>query len=353
MIDDDLNAPDPSPVAESPSAPSAPSASEPAAPEKPAAEPSIDDDLRQTYRRMEAGRDESGRFVPKDGAPAKVEVASPEPVVVAPAVPPPNSWKAEARAEWDKLPPTVQEYVNQRETEAHKHISRQGEALAAYEPLGQAIGKHAHYIEQLGADPVEMIDRMFATSHRLDTNPVETIKELAQMYGVDLGQLAPDPFAEAPSREVSQLQAQVNQMRQHLAAQESQRQQYEQQSYQQTYQSNAALVEQFIADKPDIDTLGTDLLDRIKTLRAQHPQADPKQLLADAYDSAVWSNPQTRATRIEQQVAEKEKARIEAAKAAVAKAQGAATRRVGSVAGPSPDNLDTDLRSIWRKNNAA
>ena len=252
----DAPAPAPSEPAPAPAAPA-----ETPADKAQAAEKELDDDLRATFRNANKDREEDGKFEAKDGKPAEVKPEAPAvdapKVEAVPVVPAPASWKKEAAAEWAKLPPTVQQYVAQRETEAHSAISQLGQYANNMQPIGEVIQPHVDRIRAAGDNPAGYVQRLFAADQWLARDPVGAIKALAQNYQVDLNAIA-DPFSigadphqqqmtsqlNAAWQEIDNLKRQLGDTHQRVVGRESHEQQIRQSSYEHT-------VSAFAADKPD------------------------------------------------------------------------------------------------------
>ncbi len=361
---EDLNA---APEVEAPAP--APSEPAPAAPAETAenkaeqAEKDLDDDLRATFRNANKAREEDGKFAAKDGKPAeKVDEAKPveaPKVEAVPVVPAPASWKKEAAAEWAKLPPTVQQYVAQRETEAHSAISELGQYAKRMQPIGEVIQPHVDRIRAAGDNPAGYVQKLFAADQWLARDPVGAIKALAQNYQVDLNAIA-DPFSigadphqqqmtaqlNAAWQEIDQLKRQLGDTHQRVVGRESHEQQIRQSSYEHT-------VSAFAADKPDFGDLADDIEHAIPAIRRSNPNLSPQEMLKEAYERARWANPTTRTKLIETQRAEAEKKRFEEAKTAANTARRSAAINVnGSAPIGKQMSLDDDLSSIWRRNHA-
>lgn len=359
----------PAPATEAPApAPEAKSEPQSEGDKAAAAEAALDDDLRKVFRKANPDRDESGKFAPKDGKPASpldgkaegqpaVDAKPAEPAK--PSVPPPQSWTAEAKAQWAKLPPEAQAYVSQREADAHKAISQLGQTVKSFEPLARIITPHADRIASVGDTPAAYIEKMFAADQYLSRDPVNAIKWLADSYKVDLNALA-DPFAlpadpqsqqlnaqlSAAFQEIDQLKRMLNDTRQVVHGRETQEQMARQSQVEST-------IESFAADKPDFDSLETEILTLIPAVKKSKPDLSHKDVLQEAYDRARWANPATRQKLIDQQRTEAEAKRLDAAKSAAANAKRSAAINVnGSAPVRGLPALEDDLRSIWRRNHA-
>lgn len=355
----------------------APAEAEPAAEapspadQKAAQEKAYDDDLRKAFRNATRERSEDGKFVskePKDEQPvAEAKPEAEKPVEAKPeeqpkpsGIAPPQSWNAEAKARWDKLPAEDQAYIAQREGEVHRAISRLGQYAREMEPVGRVINEYADRLQQLNATPDQYIANLAYMDTWLSRNPVEAMKKIAETYNVDLNAIA-DPFAlpadphqqqltaqlEAAMQKIDYLERQVGDTRQRVVGREAQEHQARQSAYEQT-------VNEFFADKPDSKDLVDDIELHIARLQRSDPTLTPKEMLQQAYDRARWANPTTRARLMQEQQAQAEKARLEEAKKAATTAKRAAAINVnGSVHQRGAPSMDDDMRAIWRRNHAS
>ena len=357
----------PSPAPADTPAPSEPAKAVDEAPENQAqaAEKALDDDLRKTFRNANRNRDDDGKFAPKDGKPvekpAEAKAAEPEkPAEPAkPAIPPPNSWAKEAKAEWDKLPPKLQETIAQREADSHKQISTLGQFAKAMEPIHNTLSEHADRIRASGKDVATYMADVMRADQALARDPVGFIKTVAEHFKIDTNALF-DPFAPAPDAQSQQVTAQLNaawaeieQLKRQLGDTRHRVEGREAQELQARQSAYEAEVEAFSSDKPDFQELAEDIQFNIAQLKRSNPTLGTKELLQQAYERARWANPATRDKLIAAQQAEAEKKRIEAAKQAAATAKRSASINVnGSVPNYGTASLDDDLRSIWRRTHA-
>lgn len=275
-------------------------------------ERSMDDTIREALAKMSAPetpetptdsrvRDESGRF-------AKQEVAPTEPVAEQPpepVAPPPNTWKKEAASEWAKLPPLVQQEVARREADFHKGIEQYKSAAQFAQVVGQAIQPHLQTMQQLGVAPEQAISELLNADAKLRYSPpeqkVQYLAQLAQAYGIDIGQL--QNYQPAPvDSTVSALQQQVQQLQQYLTQQQMMGRQQEDESLH-------SEIARFAADPSHSH------FDAVREHMVALLNAGLANSLEDAYEQAVNANRNTR-TLVAQQQAQRE--REEAAKAAKA-----------------------------------
>jgi len=345
-----------------------------------ASEKALNDDLRKTYRNANRTRADDGKFASTDGIePPKAKDAQPAPAMDAteaqksvaskpdqqpeagkvepvkpPAIDAPASWSAEMKAKWAALPSEAQQYVAQREQEAHSRISQLGQYAKQMEPIQQALKEHGSYIQQVGKPPAQFVSELFNAAQALDRNPVQALKDLARHYQVDTFALLDDgPQPQQPSPEVANLQRELAQLKQQQQQWANEREQQAQAS--ETAKLNAlhAEIDTFSKDKADWNELQADIVANVAAIREQKPQASHVEVLQDAYDRARWANPITRERMQAEVQAQADAKRLEAAKKAAATATTANRLNVsGSRPQAAPADLDADMRAIWRKNRA-
>lgn len=284
-------------------------------------------------------RDEAGRFTAAELAQQAAAKEAEKPVEQAPVEQPakkaPSSWKKEAAAEFDKLPPHVQDEVLRRETDFHKGI----EGFKSHADLGRTIERtlqpYMQTIQQLGVSPDVAISSLLKADAGLRYGTPEQkaahLAGLAQTYGIDIGQVAQVPQKDPYT---FQLEQQLNQLKQqHEQFQQSQQEQ-QREALNSELQAFAATAEHFEAVKEDMAAL---------------LQAGRASDLKDAYDKAVYANPQTRQSLLEQQRQEALKQANAAALANRAKAASVSVRgsSPASGSGAAPSSLRAALESAY------
>lgn len=322
------------------------------------AEPSIDEDLAKVYRNANKPRAEDGKFASANPD-AKLAETKAEPIAEAaltaqpkpetkPAVDPPRAWAADMREKWAHVPAEVQTYVAARENELHEAKSNLGRVSAEYGPVREVLGQYGDYLKSVGQPLPTFINNLMAASQALDTNPGDTIKQLARMYGVDLGQLW-DPSEQPPDPKVTALERENQRLKAERQYTEQQRAASTQAAREQEFQK---LWNDFQEKNSDARDIHDEIVVEIAAIQRAEPNLEPAAILAKAYERAAWVNEKTRSARIKAQIETQERARVEAAKKAAEAAQKAKGVNVAGAVRTSngTGDLDSDLRSIWRKN---
>lgn len=257
---------------------------------------------------------------------------------------PPISWATDAKEHFQKLPRDLQQVVVQRAKEQEADYTRKTQEVARlrkhYEEIDSVLDPYKDRLALQGTSAGQVIKQLLVAQDKLNTTPVETLRWLADAYGVTPEQLAGvegQPKADPYTKEVDQrVQYLENLIRQ---------QQYGQQ--QKYHQSLVQEVQSFADERdeagglkhPYVERLSSEMVGLAQQIKQANPQATPKQVLSEAYERAVWSNPDTRAARL--QVEEQRRLREAEAKAAAARKAGSSIS--GSPGGglnpDPPDNL--------------
>ena len=185
-----------------------------------------------------------------------------------------------------------------KEMEGHftKQTQENAEAIRSYEPISQVMAPFKQAMAQANLTESQVIQRWAAAENILNTNPQQGIKQLAQMYKVDLVALAgsqddgSDPYdttktaSNQPSQEFVQLQNEVSTMRQSFTTQAQQEAVNKIEAF-----ANEA-DDQGNLKRPHFKELEGDIAQIAAVARAQGKPID----LQSFYEQAAWSNPSTR-----------------------------------------------------------
>ncbi len=274
--------------------------------EAPVAAPSHDDELKSIWDKHHQPR-ENGRFASRNpveateatatdptAPPVADQTAAPAIEQATPAIDAPLSWSAEQKAKWSTLPPDVQTYVSQREKESHEAISRAGQQLKAYEPIGQVIEQHAHIFQKNGLQPADGINRLLAVNEMLEANPRAAIEQIAKAYGVTLQGQAEQTDNPVDPR-VGELESRLAKAESYLTAQQRSAVHAEQNALvldsMKTLQASLAReIADFAKDKPHFEA--------VRGIMAGLMQSGSVETLKDAYERAVYADPTIRQSMI-------------------------------------------------------
>lgn len=277
-----------------------------------------------------------GTFKPtKDAAPVTAAAPDPKsppvdntakasaPQLSTAASAPPVSWAAEAKQAWASLPPAIQAAVIKREDEVSAGFRQKSEDVRRYEGLLSPVAQEA---ASLGLDVEKGINALLNTHRALRSNPAETLATLAQHYGVNLKELPDNPPASQQQVRSDPVFAQVTQTVSSL----------EERLNGLMLQQNMGVVESFAGKAPHYQDVEDQLPALMQELRAGNPSLQGLPLLQQAYDRAIWLNPDVRAKIIAEQQAETAKTQVAQVQQKAAQASKAAVSVKGSTADVRP-----------------
>lgn len=302
--------------------------------ETPPAEAAVEPQPTEAEKAQRA-RDEQGRFAKTDkqpekaAAPAKAQTEIPpeadKPEATQEAKPAaieaPASWNAQGREMFAKADPKLREYILQRDQEQAAGVAKlkeqyEGKAKFA-ESMWAEVAPYEAMIRAEGGTPQSAVKSLLGMAYIMRTGTPQQKQQLllktAQDFGVDLGAPLPeqqrlDPTVDALQREIATLKQELGNWRNQ---QESERQ-----------SSILSEIEQFKANHPHFEAVRVTMGRLLDTGEAKD--------LEDAYDKAVWANPELRAQLLKEQQEKAEKDRAEKAKAEAARAKAASVSIAGA-----------------------
>lgn len=320
---------------------------------EPEAEPAPEPEAADEAPSEGAERDENGRFKAKeDGDQAEPNDADnadkPAGEIKAPA-----SWSKEDKEAFYSLPDEAQRVIARREHERERHFTQRNQEIAErgkqFDALDKVLSPIRPRLEQHGVSEADYVGRLMRADAMLQRNPAEAIKALAQGAGVDLQQLVggqqadgyTDPTVDAIRRENAE-------MKQRLQSLEgawggfSQRQAQEQQS------ALMGQIEAFASATDDSGNPKHPHFDQVREDMALFLGNGRAESLDQAYDMAVYANPQIR-TAIQEDHAAREaaKRKAEAEKKKQAAASVTGSPSMGANPGDAPpDDLRAQLEQL-------
>ncbi len=263
-------------------------------------------------------RDEGGKF--KEAAPKE---AAAEPVSETKELPStaPPGWSKESKEFYNTLPPDhpFRKDIAKREEEVSSGFKKYGDIAKRHEEIEQVIAPRRAEFQKFGiASDAQAISTLFAWEQAVRSNPQHAIRQLAQQYGVDLSTFAQAPQGTVENELPAQLRPVVDpNVVQKVDAVSQRLDQYEAQRIQESIQA-------FAKDKPHFE--------KVRTLMGQIMAGGGATSLDDAYQKAIYADPETRSLI---QKDEQDKQEAERKKVAQEKAKAAAAASV-SVQGSSP-----------------
>lgn len=264
--------------------------------------------LKGKEEKPKVERAPDGKFAPKDSAKAVENTAPDNQTKVSADQPhavegkPPVGWAAEAKTEWSKLPPAIQNAVLKRESDFAKGYDQKSEQVRRYESALTPINQVA---QQVGANPEYVINELVAAHHALNKNAPRAIMELAKKFNVDLNQLVSNPpatHAEVDPAYTNRLQTLEQQL---------------QSLHQERITSN---VDAFAKENPHFEAVSEQLQEIIPQIKMAYPNMSPAMILQKAYEQAIWLNPDVRTKLIGEQTSPSSQDAVKAKSVQAAKA---------------------------------
>ena len=285
------------------------------------AAPEVTPEVTTEETKEPRARSEDGKFAKKE--PEAIQEVAPEP---APRKAP-SSWKPAAQEAFLKAdrgePLTTEEIkiltqeAERRESDFHKGVSEfkgHSERAKAYDA---AIAPYQQHLQSLGVDAPTAINALMRADMTLRTSDPVTkaqyFSQLAKEYNIDLNQLHEPP----------QVDPQTQYLMNELQVLRNQQQMWQNQARQQEQAIAQDQLASFATpDRQHFDAVRNEMAFLLETGKAKD--------LQEAYEKAVWSDPDIRQSLLDQQRAEAQKKALEQAQA-----QKARTAAV-SVKGSSP-----------------
>jgi len=212
----------------------------------------------------------------------------------------PKTWTKEALAEWAAVPPRVQQEIAKREQDFLNGITQYKTAAEVGQRYDSVVEPYRPAFAAENIDPVQLF-QSFAANHYLlsrgtPAQKVELAASLINGYGIDFVDLAQhlgsfDPPTPVDPR-VAALEAEVAQLRQFTSS----ARQKEEESARSAIEAE---ITAFAADPayPHFDSLVDDMQRLFATGQAKN--------LKEAYETAVYLNPETRQKELDRLTAEK------------------------------------------------
>jgi hypothetical protein len=312
------------------------------------------------------GRDQRGRFAPKQAAETTAPDPAAEPVApeaqpaapetetpAVPAVEAPQHWAAADKERFAKLPPDGQQFLLDRHKAMEGDYTRRMQEIA---PLRKTAEQWTPYLAQIGATPEQAFQALIGAEYTLRNGTPDqkqaALRQLAQDYQIPLTQAAPqpatdeyvDPQVAALNQKLAQLEAWKNSSEQ--AEQQRQRQQMEQR------QSELhSTIAAFTAEKTEAGAPAHPHYEAVRETMAALIGGGQASDLKTAYDMAVWARPDLRQQLLTAQQEAAAKKSAEEAKARAQKAGTAAASVSGKPVGATPmgpaNSVREELERAW------
>lgn len=299
----------------------------------------------------DTGRDERGRFASKDkteAEPAPAEVTPPESQNAEVKVPSseeapgnwnqdkaPQSWTPQARERWSEIPEDLRKEIIRREEAAVAGFRKMNEQMEPVRRVAEGLSPFLQEASQFGVEPVGYIANVMQTERVLRTADTKTkfqvLMDLADQYGVPLREVINESVGEKVFQSPQQQQAAIPpEVARQLQEMQTWRQQQEQQAYQRE-------VESFAASNEFFNDVRNDMAILLEGGRAKD--------LKDAYEQAIWMNPDVRSVLLSRRGQEEQQGREQSRRQVAATASLPAPGRVDVKVGDDSDDIYSAVRS--------
>ena len=257
----------------------------------------------------------------------------------------PAMWKQEDKDMFSKQTPEAQEFLLRRSKEMDAAYTQKtmewSDFTKTYQPINELFQQHPNL------NPTQTIQEWANIALALQSNPEQTLRNLASHYNVDInGEIDPNGDIEQPSAEVVALRKEINDIRNHMS---------EKATYDQETASRNKLdeIERFSQEKDDKGNLIRPYIDEAMPLMSTLAKAQIAEGkspdLQNLYEMAIYANPEIRAKvqQAEKQKQLERKKQEDIAKATKAKKR--TTTLVSESGQPEPTELsiEEELAKQW------
>jgi hypothetical protein len=226
---------------------------------------------------------------------------SQEPAVIDEWMDAPKSYTKEYQDTFKTLSPDWRKYLIEREKQVERGFSEKNNRIESYKWADNAFNSRQERMAKLGFQKAQdYIEHMTAIDDALELNPAETIKALANAYGVNFGETT-NSNTEV-QRQIATMQQEMQSYRDFMASQQQQAVNNEFNAF------INAKDEAGNPKHPHFEDVRADMLEIIKQGGAKN--------LEEAYARAIWVNEAVRAKLIEESIQKQLNSKVEAAKVA-------------------------------------
>ena len=226
---------------------------------------------------------------------------SQEPAVIDEWMDAPKSYTKEYQDTFKTLSPDWRKYLIEREKQVERGFSEKNNRIESYKWADNAFNSRQERMAKLGFQKAQdYIEHMTAIDDALELNPAETIKALANAYGVNFGETT-NSNTEV-QRQIATMQQEMQSYRDFIKNQQQQ---------QANNEFNAFINAKDEAGNPKhpyFEDVKADMSNLLAQGRARN--------FEEAYNAAIWANEAVRQKLIEESVKQQLNSKVEAAKVA-------------------------------------
>lgn len=250
-----------------------------------------------------AGDEEVIAFAPKEeqisseaeNASEKVEdanvaegVGEPEEIQ---AIEPPHSWRADKKEIFRSLPPEVQQYISERESERDSYLNQKGQR---YSSLDKVLEKYEDKWQRDGHSTDKVISQLLAWNDYITENPLEAITELAHRSGLNLQQLAQVHAAQGPQDPyTAKLLDEVRQLKEERIKEQEAKKTHELTQLERDIETFKNATENGKLKHTYFEDLRHDMAALLPRVFEENPNMSNNEVLRECYERALRANPKT------------------------------------------------------------
>ncbi len=231
----------------------------------------------------------------------------------------PVSWTAEAKEKFAKLPPDVQEYITQRESEREKLLTQKStefsEQQRKYDAVEQVLAPKRNLLAQQYGSEAQALNQLLTLNDFATNDPKGFVQWFAQQRGIDLQNAqnveASDEYIDPITK---QLQTRLQSIEQTLESHNKATQDARQDKIRNE-------IAEFQTEKDESGVLLRPHFDAVRAEMSSLMGTGAAKTLKHAYEMAIWANPTVRETILSERQKADETRRLESAKQAAQKAE--------------------------------
>ena len=260
-----------------------------------------------------------------------------------------HHWPEDVKGKFKTLPVELQQFMLDRhkETDSTFHSKSQelAKARARYSELDEVMEEHADVLATVGRTAPQLVAESIQLHQFAARNPVGFAQWFCERNGINLGQLQQqqttqraqiDPQTAAIQAKLEELDSWKSEREQREAQAEQLRQQQEIQSWAHEKSADGKAL------RPHVEAVIGLMKPIIMSLREANPDAPDRQILQDAYERAIYADPNIR-TQI---INEERMAKVRAAKTA-----GSSIAPSSRGAPAAPRSFEDSFERAWAEQN--
>jgi hypothetical protein len=273
----------------------------------------------------------------------------------------PTSWSADYKKQFASLPPEVQSYILQRESEQTGAITKATQEAAKLRAYDQVLQRYQHKIGNFNLKGPDLVDALIRGQLELMERPNESLQKLAADFGISLQstQTQQDGSKRLETRGNDELETAILNRISQLENTLSRQSQAAQEQYLNVINSE---VESIVSEKnpdgglkfPHFDLVSESMAQIADQLVAQNPQQPVRRVVEEAYQTAVWLNPELRQKEVQRLIQVEQakaisdqKKRVEQAKKASSSIKSGSSATSSNLKNVDVDDILGDVRGAF------